>query len=391
MSEMCNSDDFGKLVSGYESDSDGQNWPEFNLENNMSNPRLKVGMLFKSKDSLKEAAKQYGAHKAQYEKIYEYLLEVRTQNEETTTICNLDNKLFQRTYVYLQACKDGYRVGSRRIVGLDGCFLKGYYGGYLLAAIGIDVNNGIYLFAYAATESENQASWFWFLELLALDLEIMKTRHCVRHLPANFKKVSSRTKELKDLLWKAIRASTPKHFKDVMDELKKTNQHAYDWLKEKNPTYWSRSHFSIRSHFDMLVNNLFESFNKYMILKARGKPILTMMKIIRTKIMLLIVKKKEKAKKWKGILCPKIKKKLDVNIKDSLKCVPSHTGRDRSNDTKLVFTNKWLPQLSNRLPQISKRVPQLSKKLPQLSYKLPKLINNLPQLTKKMLPQEKSS
>ncbi|PPR96837.1 hypothetical protein GOBAR_AA23833 [Gossypium barbadense] len=78
----------------------------------------------------------------------------------------------------------------------------------------------------------------------------------------------------------------------------------------------------------MLVNNLSESFNK-MILEAIGKPILTMMETVRTKIMLLIVKKKEKANKWKGTLCPKIKKKLDVNIKDSLSCVPSHAGGDK--------------------------------------------------------------
>ncbi|KHG22448.1 hypothetical protein F383_00458 [Gossypium arboreum] len=88
------------------------------------------------------------------------------------------------------------------------------------------------------------------------------------------------------------------------------------------------SHFSIRSHFDMLVNNLSESFNK-MIVETRGKPILTMMETIRTKIMLLIIKKKEEANKWKGMLCPKIKKKLDVNIKDSFRCVPSHTGGDK--------------------------------------------------------------
>ncbi|KAG8493120.1 hypothetical protein CXB51_010632 [Gossypium anomalum] len=288
--ELCDSDDSGRLDSAHESDSDGQDWPEFNLENDMSNPRLKVGMLFKSKDSLKEAAKQYGAHKAQYEKIYEYLLE---------------------------ACKDGYKAGCRRIVGLDGCFLKGYYGGYLLAAVGIDANNGIYPLAYVAVESENQASWLWFLELLAIDLEIVssyqisfmsdkqkglveaicmlfpnaETRHCVRHLHANFKKASFRTKELKDLLWKAARASTTREFDDAIDELRKTNQHAYDWLKEKNPTHWSRSHFSIRSHSDML--------------------------------------KKEEADKWKGMLCPKIKKNVDVNIKDSLRCVPSHAGGDK--------------------------------------------------------------
>ncbi|KAG8502941.1 hypothetical protein CXB51_000733 [Gossypium anomalum] len=267
------------------------------------------------------------AHKAQYEKIYEYLLE---------------------------ACKDGYRAGCRRIVGLDRCFLKGYYGGYLLAAVGVDANNGIYPLAYAAVESKNQASWLWFLELLAIDLEIVssyqicfmsdkqkglveaiymlfpnaETRHCVRHLHANFKKAGFRTKELKDLLWKATRASTTREFDDAMDKLRKTNQHAYDWLKEKNPTHWSRSHFSIRSHSDMLVNNLSESFNK-MILEARGKPILTMMETIRTKIMLLIVKKKEEAEKWKGMLCPKIKKKVDLNIKDSLRCVPSHAGGDK--------------------------------------------------------------
>ncbi|MFQ6648348.1 hypothetical protein Gotur_021508 [Gossypium turneri] len=183
--ELCDSDDSKRLDSAHEYDSDGQNWPEFNLENDMSNPKLKVGMLFKSKDSLKEAAKQRAklrvlklierAHKAQYEKIYEYLLEVRTQNEGTTTICYLDNRLFQRMYVCLQSCKDGYRANCRRIVGLDGCFLKGYYGGYLLAAVGIDANNGIYPLAYAAVESENQASWLWFLELLAIDLEIVSS------------------------------------------------------------------------------------------------------------------------------------------------------------------------------------------------------------------------
>ncbi|MFQ6647380.1 hypothetical protein Gotur_021086 [Gossypium turneri] len=54
-----------------------------------------------------------------------------------------------------------------------------------------------------------------------------------------------------------------------------------------------------------------------------------MMETIRTKIMLLIVKKKEEAETIKVILCPKIKKKLDVNIKDSLRCVSSHAGGDR--------------------------------------------------------------
>ncbi|MBA0693889.1 hypothetical protein Goari_004232 [Gossypium aridum] len=54
-----------------------------------------------------------------------------------------------------------------------------------------------------------------------------------------------------------------------------------------------------------------------------------MIETIRTKIMLLIVKKKKQVEKIKGILCQKIRKKLDVNIKESLRCVPSHVGGDR--------------------------------------------------------------
>ncbi|KAG8479744.1 hypothetical protein CXB51_029261 [Gossypium anomalum] len=433
--ELCDSDDSVRLESAHESDSDGQNWPEFNLENDMNNPILKVGMLFKSKDSLKEAAKQYGRLNSYFikfpkndlrrlkavcnEKCFWFIWasrlnpndptdqtwQIRTSNPNHTCskvyknrnvtsawigeqykekfiadpeyslkslqqdvkrdFCYLVSltkcrraKLraleliegahkaqYEKIYEYLlEACKDGYRAGCRRIVGLDGCFLKGYYGGYLLAAVGIDANNGIYPLAYAAVESENQASWLWFLELLVIDLEIVssyqitfmsdkqkglleaicmlfpnaETRYCVRHLHSNFKNAGFRTKELKDLLWKAARASTTREFDDAMDELRKTNQHAYDWLKKKSPTHWSRSHFSIRSHSDMLMNNLSESFNK-MILETRGKPILTMMETVGTKIMLLIVKKKEEADKWKGILCPKIKKNLDVNIKDSLR------------------------------------------------------------------------
>ncbi|MFQ6629106.1 hypothetical protein Gotur_008331 [Gossypium turneri] len=126
------------------------------------------------------------------------------QNEGSATICYLDNKLFQRIYVCLEACKDGYRAGCRRIVGLDGCFLKGYYGVYLLATIGIDANNGIYPIAYVAVESENQASWLWFLELLAIDLEIVSSYQI------------------------SFIASTTRDFEDTINELKKTNQHAYD-------------------------------------------------------------------------------------------------------------------------------------------------------------------
>ena len=69
----------------------------------------------------------------------------------------------------------------------------------------------------------------------------------------------------------------------------------------------------------MLLNNLCESFNNY-ILEARDKPILTMMETIRTKLMQKIAMKSVAEKKYVGLLCPKIQKKLDAIILNATRC-----------------------------------------------------------------------
>ncbi|KAL4318980.1 hypothetical protein GQ457_18G014420 [Hibiscus cannabinus] len=280
-----------------------------------------------------------GNYKGQYARIYEYLLELRTTNPGTTTICHLDARLFQRMYVCLQACKNGFIQGCRRIICVDGCYLKGYFQGYLLAAVGIDANDGIYPIAYAAVESENYASWHWFLDILKNDLQIgsicfmsdkqkglleaiddifpnAEVRNCVRHLYNNFKELH-KGKALKDVVWKAARATYSREFEAAMDQLKALSVPAYEWIKKINPAQWSKSHFSTRSKCDMLLNNLCESFNK-VILEARDKPILTMMEVIRTKLMKKVVSKREEAEKWPGPLCgvgPHVLVEKDIKFK----------------------------------------------------------------------------
>jgi hypothetical protein len=76
---------------------------------------------------------------------------------------------FQRMYICLKACKDSFDK-CRKIIGLDGCFLKGYYGGQLLAAIRRDPNDQMLPIAFAVVEGETKESWKWFLELLISDL-----------------------------------------------------------------------------------------------------------------------------------------------------------------------------------------------------------------------------
>ncbi|MBA0762667.1 hypothetical protein Gotri_012251, partial [Gossypium trilobum] len=87
--ELCDSDDSRRLDSAHKSDSDSQNWPEFNLENDMSNPRLKVGILFKSKDSLKETAKCVSSHAGGNR----YQVECGPNSQHVVNLVSLSNML----------------------------------------------------------------------------------------------------------------------------------------------------------------------------------------------------------------------------------------------------------------------------------------------------------
>ena len=82
------------------------------------------------------------------------------------------NPKFMQLYIYMDACKKGFRTGYRPIVGFDSYFVKGPHRGQLLDAVGIDPDNAIYPIAYDVVESECYDTWLWFLGLLTNDLEI---------------------------------------------------------------------------------------------------------------------------------------------------------------------------------------------------------------------------
>ena len=60
--------------------------------------------------------------------------------------------------------------GCRPIIGLDGCHLKGRFGGQILSAIVRDANDNIFPVAFAVVEQENKDSWVWFLQQFSDDI-----------------------------------------------------------------------------------------------------------------------------------------------------------------------------------------------------------------------------
>ncbi|XP_021726150.1 uncharacterized protein LOC110693302 [Chenopodium quinoa] len=64
----------------------------------------------------------------------------------------------------------GWVDGCRKVICVDGCFLKTFLGGQLLSAVGRDGNKQMYPIAWAVAEGENNLSWEWFFEQLKNNL-----------------------------------------------------------------------------------------------------------------------------------------------------------------------------------------------------------------------------
>ena len=75
-------------------------------------------------------AKQFALHKLQgnyiyqYAKIGRYVEEIRKTNRGLTCVSKLDFGSFQRMYVCLKACVDGFKY-CKLLIGTDSCLLKG--------------------------------------------------------------------------------------------------------------------------------------------------------------------------------------------------------------------------------------------------------------------------
>ncbi|GJY90038.1 transposase, MuDR, plant [Tanacetum coccineum] len=205
-----------------------------------------------------------------YGMLWSYASEILNSNPGSTCKISVDSmpdgkNYFSRFYVCFKGLREGWLQGCRRVIGLDGCFLKTICKGELLSAVGRDGNNQIYPIAWVVVSVENKDNWSWFMELLINDLGLVsgegltiishqhkvmplaEHRQCARHIYDNFRKKYTRV-QYRNLFLKVAKATYPTRFNKVMKEIQK--------------------------------NRIFECFNA-MIVDARRKPIINMLKDIR--------------------------------------------------------------------------------------------------------------
>ncbi|XP_057440813.1 uncharacterized protein LOC130732838 [Lotus japonicus] len=215
--------------------------PDLKVRGLIEEARFRWGIVigrFKAyREKVKSLEMLHGASMEQYSHLRQYAAGLLRSNPGSTVIIKsavgVHGPVFERIYVCFEATKTAFAKHCRPLIGLDGCFLKGLYGGQLLTTVGKDGNNQMFPIAFAVVEAETKDSWTWFLNILLHDLNIVKpqnwafisdqqkglvpaiaelgpdTEHrlCVRHLYSNFRKRFP-GEELKNALWAAARAST---------------------------------------------------------------------------------------------------------------------------------------------------------------------------------------
>ncbi|XP_022041703.1 uncharacterized protein LOC110944350 [Helianthus annuus] len=240
------------------------------------------------------------------------------------------------SYEILNYCSMLPLNSCRKLLCLDGCFLKTFLGGMLFAAIGRDANDQMYPLAWAVVEGENNDSWEWFMEeqrkclvvhdggkgwtfvsdqqngilnAVALVWGSAEHKNCARHIYANWHK-KFKGDELKEVYWQACRSYNEADFLEVIKEMNNLEPEAVDAFMMQNPKGFVRCYLQNDTKCCVIVNNMAETFNGTIVL-SRAKHIIHMLDDIRVSMMTRITTKYSEMAAFDGVVCPRIQEILD--------------------------------------------------------------------------------
>ncbi|XP_021723970.1 uncharacterized protein LOC110691360 [Chenopodium quinoa] len=235
-----------------------------------------------------------------------------TDSELVTVMPKQPLLIFERLFICFEGLARGWIEGCRKVLVVDGCFLKNSLGGQLLCAVGSDSNDQMFLVDWAVTKGENSLSWEWFLKHLQAALELGIFGACWH---SNF-------------VWLVVYgvvdyyAGYPKwvDYDEALAKLNEINVEAVLAFKAYNPQHFCRA-FLISTDIktDAITINIAETLNGY-IINARTKHLLHMLEDIRFNLMHRMVKKKQLIEKCTSVQCPRIQPKLNQEKYKSAMC-----------------------------------------------------------------------
>ncbi|XP_048608057.1 uncharacterized protein LOC125584146 [Brassica napus] len=293
-------------------------------------------------DSLAWDSREYavnavrGIPEESYGKIPKYLHMLREANPGTHSSYKTDVDGRFR-YLFIAFCQSirGFNTVMRRVIVVDGTFLKSKFKGVLLVATAIDGNSNLYPIAFGIVDSENEQSWEWFMRELkvvvaddnglafisdrqvsigkALEKVYQLARHgiCIHHLLNNVISYF-RGKGLAGLISKASKAYRVVDFKKTFAHVCNISPAIGTYLMEADVKKWARCQFH-GYRYDIRTNNPAESINSA-LRSPREFPVIPLLDSIREMLTRWFFKRKKLILKHTHRLTIDVEEKIDRRI-----------------------------------------------------------------------------
>lgn len=285
----------------------------------------------------------HGSYKEAYNQLSRYREKiVETNPGSFAKLVIGDDKRFRSLFVSFQASIHGFQKGCRSLLFLESTSLKSKYHEVLLTATALDGDDGFFPVAFAIVDVENEEHWLWFLEQLKSALPNRE--------PITF--VSDREKGLKENLVKVFgnaypgyslyhllesfkknlkgpfhgdgRGSLPVNFvaaahairlvgfKKFVEQIKLVSSHAYNWVMQIEPEYWTNASFK-GERYIQITQNVAELYIKVME-EARNSTITQKIGALISMISELVNTRQADSSNWCTKLTPSKHEKLQEEI-----------------------------------------------------------------------------
>ncbi|CAA7026616.1 unnamed protein product [Microthlaspi erraticum] len=273
-----------------------------------------------------------GIPEESYAKIPRYLHMLKEANPGTHTAFKTDpDGSFRYMFISFGQSIRGFYKAMRRVIVIDGTFLKNKYKGTLLVATALDGNSNLYPLAFGVVDSENDLSWEWFLRQLHVvieddyDLAFISDRNlsigrllpivyqrathgiCIHHLLNNVISYLH-GKGVAALVAKASKAYRIADFQTMMTDIVKNRPDVGKYLVKADVRKWARCLF-VGYRYDVRTTNPAESLNSA-LRSPREFPVIPLLDSIREMLTRWFFKRRTLSSKHTHPLTVAVEKKI---------------------------------------------------------------------------------
>lgn len=323
---------------------------------------ISYSKAWKAQEFASEVARGKPADSFEFLPRWMHMVQVMNPGSITSIEVDSANK-FKYCFLAFGASVRGLKF-LRKVICIDGAHLKSKFRGTLLAASTQDGNFNLYPIAFAIVDSENDASWAWFLNCLkniipdekdlvfvsdrassiasGLSLHYPIAHHgiCTFHLQKNLE-TNFRRSSVIPLFYEASRTYTKQEFDYLFTEISASEPEVGEYLWKADIRKWSRA-YSPSERYNIMTSNLAESVNSC-LKQIREYPIVCLLDTIRSMMTRWFNERREESSKNPYMVTTNVVKKMKTSYDNCSRwlevCQVNDTLFEVKNDSKTHVVN----------------------------------------------------